>query len=176
MGVAWDRLRSEPSCPWRFFSCRILITGSVGAFSDGVFLALERRFGQAERPLPPIEDMAWALPYGVVLLAVALGRRILAFVTASLAALGLVAALATIDRQPSYLALWNSARFLPIFTILAGCVLLLRRPRRALANQTSAGLSSCSACWRRLDWCSFRFPRPSISVTQRRFCFLRRSR
>ena len=114
--------------PVAIFLLPYLITGSVGAFSDGVFLALERRFGQAERPLPPIEDMAWALPYGVVLLAVALGRRIPAFVTASLAALGFVAALATIDRQPSYLALWNSARFLPIFTILAGCLLLVRRP------------------------------------------------
>jgi Dolichyl-phosphate-mannose-protein mannosyltransferase len=115
--------------PVAIFLVPFVATGSLNAFSDGVFLALERRFGQAERALPEIWDMAWALPYGAALVAVALGRHARWSLVAALAAgLGLLAALATIDRPSSYLALWNSVRFLPLFVMLAGCVLLLGRP------------------------------------------------
>ena len=115
--------------PVAIFLVPFIATGSLNAFSDGVFLALERRFGQAERALPEIRDMAWALPYGAALVAVALGRHARWSLIAALAAgLGLLAALATIDRPSSYLALWNSVRFLPLFVMLAGCVLLLGRP------------------------------------------------
>lgn len=115
--------------PVVIFLVPFIATGSLNAFSDGVFLALERRFGQAERALPEIRDIAWALPYGAALVVVALGRHARWSLIAALAAgLGLLAALATIDRPSSYLALWNSVRFLPLFVILAGCVLLLGRP------------------------------------------------
>jgi hypothetical protein len=116
------------AAPVALFLVPYVITRSVADFSDGVFLSLERRFGHAERPLPPAADMVWALPYGAVLLAVALGRQLRwSSVAAGGAALGFLVALATIDRPASYLALWNSARFLPVFAILAGCALLLRR-------------------------------------------------
>jgi hypothetical protein len=115
--------------PVAIFLVPFIATGSLSAFSDGVFFALERRFGQAERALPEIRDMAWALPYGAALVAVALGRHGRWFLIAALAAgQGLIAALATIDQPSSYLALWNSVRFLPLFAMLAGCVLLLGRP------------------------------------------------
>ena len=115
--------------PVAIFLVPFIATGSLNAFADGVFGALERRFGQAERPLPGIEDMVWALPYGVALVAVALGRHARwSLVAASAAALALLAGLATIDEPSSYLALWNSVRFLPLFVMLAGCVLLLARP------------------------------------------------
>jgi dolichyl-phosphate-mannose-protein mannosyltransferase len=150
--------------PVAIFLMPFIATGSLDAFSDGVFLALERRFGQAERGLPQIQDMAWALPYGAVLVAIALGplggaeranryrRRakgvagisraaLLAgrhapwsVIAAVTAALGLLAGLATVDQPSSYLALWNSVRFLPLFVMLAGCVLLLCRPL-ALSSQ-----------------------------------------
>ena len=59
--------------PVAIFLAPFVATGSLNAFSDGVFLALERRFGQAERALPEVADMVWALPYGAALVAVALG-------------------------------------------------------------------------------------------------------
>jgi hypothetical protein len=119
------------------FLLPFIATGSVNAFSEGVFLALERRFGQAERALPEVRDMAWALPYGAALLAVALGplcgslREFCArwsLIAALAAGLALLAGLATLDQPSSYLALWNSVRFLPLLVMLAGCVLLLGRP------------------------------------------------
>jgi hypothetical protein len=115
--------------PLAIFLVPFFATGSLDFFADGVFGALERRFGQAERALPQVEDMAWALPYGAALVAVALGRHARWSLIAALAAgLGLLAGLATIDQPSSYLALWNSVRFLPLFVMLAGCVLLLARP------------------------------------------------
>ena len=59
--------------PVAIFLLPYIATGTMGAISDGVFLALDRRLGQAERSLPPAGNLAWALPYGAVLLAVALG-------------------------------------------------------------------------------------------------------
>ena len=127
--------------PVAIFLLPYIATGTTGAFSDGVFLALDRRLGQAERSLPPAGNLAWALPYGAVLLAVALGWRVRWSVTAAIVAgLGFVAALATVDRDVSYLALWNSARFLPVFAMLAGCVLLLCRPLSLSSIQTPASL------------------------------------
>jgi hypothetical protein len=123
--------------PVAIFLLPFIATGSVNAFSEGVFLALERRFGQAERALPEVRDMAWALPYGAALLAVALGplcgslREFCArwsLIAALAAGLALLAGLATLDQPSSYLALWNSVRFLPLLVMLAGCVLLLGRP------------------------------------------------
>ncbi|HEX2460031.1 MAG TPA: glycosyltransferase family 39 protein [Vicinamibacterales bacterium] len=115
--------------PVGIFLVPFITTGSLDSFANGVFGALERRFGQAERPLPEIGDMVWALPYGAALVAVALGRHARwSLVAASAAALALLAGLATIDEPSSYLALWNSVRFLPLFVMLAGCVLLLARP------------------------------------------------
>jgi hypothetical protein len=115
--------------PVAIFLVPFIATGSLHAFSDGVFLALERRFGQAERALPEVADMVWALPYGAALVAVAFERHALwNLIAAPAAGLGLLAGLATIDQPSSYLALWNSVRFLPLFVMLAGCILLLRRP------------------------------------------------
>ena len=119
--------------PVAIFLLPYVMTGTTDALFDGVLFALDRRLGQAERPLPPVEEMAWALPYGVVLLAVALGRRVRGGLIAAVAALGFAAALVTIDRQASYMALWNSARFAPVFAMLAGCVLLLAQ-RRTLSS------------------------------------------
>jgi Dolichyl-phosphate-mannose-protein mannosyltransferase len=115
--------------PVAIFLLPFIATGSLNAFSEGVFLALERRFGQAERALPEVGDMVWALPYGAALVAVALGLHARWSVIAAVAAgLGLLAGLATLDQTSSYLALWNSVRFLPLFVMLAGCVLLIGRP------------------------------------------------
>jgi hypothetical protein len=115
--------------PVAIFLLPFIATGSLNAFSEGVFLALERRFGQAERALPEVGDMVWALPYGAALVAVALGLHARWSVIAAVAAgLALLAGLATLDQTSSYLALWNSVRFLPLFVMLAGCVLLLGRP------------------------------------------------
>ena len=115
--------------PVAIFLVPFITTGSLDSFANGVFGALERRFGQAERPLPEIGDMVWALPYGAALVAVALGRHARwSLIAAPAAGLGLLAGLATIDLPSSYLALWNSVRFLPLFVMLAGCVLLLARP------------------------------------------------
>ena len=115
--------------PVAIFLLPFTATGSLNVFSEGVFLALERRFGQAERALPEVGDMVWALPYGAALVAVALGLHARWSVIAAVAAgLGLLAGLATLDQTSSYLALWNSVRFLPLFVMLAGCVLLLGRP------------------------------------------------
>jgi dolichyl-phosphate-mannose-protein mannosyltransferase len=161
--------------PVAIFLLPFTATGSLNAFSEGVFLALERRFGQAERALPEVGDMVWALPYGAALVAVALGplcgslREVCArrgshsgpgraerakrywqpakgvagisraallaglharwsAIAAVAAGLALLAGLATLDQTSSYLALWNSVRFLPLFVMLAGCVLLVGRP------------------------------------------------
>jgi hypothetical protein len=114
------------AAPVALFLIPYVVTGSLADFSGGVFLSLDRRFGYAERPLPPAGDMVWAVPYGAALLAVALGRhRRWTSVAAGGAALAFLVALATIDRPASYLALWNSARFLSVFAVLAGCALLL---------------------------------------------------
>ena len=117
------------AAPVVIFLLPYVATGTTGPLADGVFLALERRLGQAERSLPPAENVAWALPYGAALLAIALGWRARwsAYV-ALVAGLAFVAALASLDLDASYLALWNSARFLPVFAILAGCLLVVRRP------------------------------------------------
>jgi hypothetical protein len=119
--------------PVGIFLVPFITTGSLDAFADGVFGALERRFGQAERPLPGMGDMVWALPYGAALAAAALGPlcgslRKWSRIAALAAGLGLSTGLATIDQPSSYLALWNSVRFLPLFVMLAGSVLLLGRP------------------------------------------------
>ena len=115
--------------PVAIFLVPFTATGSLDAVADGVFGALERRFGQAERALPELGDMVWALPYGAALVAIALGLHARWSVVAALAAgLALLAGLATLDQQSSYLALWNSVRFLPLFVMLAGCVLLVGRP------------------------------------------------
>ena len=115
--------------PVAIFLLPFIATGSLNAFSEGVFLALERRFGQAERALPEVRDMVWALPYGAALVAIALGLHARwSAIAAVAAALGLLAGLATLDQTSSYLALWNSVRFLPLFVMLAGCVLLVCRP------------------------------------------------
>jgi hypothetical protein len=114
--------------PLALFLIPYLITGSLGSFFDAVFLAVPRRLAHAERPLPPIGQMVWALPYGAALCAVALGwRRRWHAVAAGGAALAFIVLLATIDNPESYLALWNSARLLPVFAIAAGCALLVRR-------------------------------------------------
>jgi hypothetical protein len=115
--------------PVAIFLVPFIATGSLHAFSDGVFLALQRRFGQAERALPEVADMVWALPYGAALVAVAFDRYARwSLIAAAAAGLGLLAGLATVDQPSSYLALWNSVRFLPLFVMLAGCIVLLRRP------------------------------------------------
>ena len=113
--------------PVAIFLVPFIATGSLNAFADGVFGALERRFGRSGAAARDRgHGLGGALWCGPV--AVALGRHARwSLVAASAAALALLAGLATIDEPSSYLALWNSVRFLPLF-VLAGCVLLLARP------------------------------------------------
>ena len=84
--------------PVAIFLVPFIATGSLNAFADGVFGALERYSSWATAE---IEDMVWAVPYGVALVAVALGRHARWSLVAASAACRFACGLATIDEPSS---------------------------------------------------------------------------
>ncbi len=120
--------------PITSFIVPYVVTGSVGAWYDGVFVAPRLRFDSAGAALPPLITMLAALPYGLVLVAGAsrwrmLDRRVgIVLLTAPAVIAVLAVAGGAVD--PIYRLGWYSVRHLVVPIVLAACLLLVSEKHR----------------------------------------------
>lgn len=115
--------------PVTLFILPYVVTGSVSAWYEGVFVAPRSRFHSATAEMPPPVTMLAALPYGLVLVggvarARLLDRRWGMVVFAATAAIALLA-IAGGAVDPLYRSVWYSVRHLTLPIVLAGCFLLV---------------------------------------------------
>jgi Dolichyl-phosphate-mannose-protein mannosyltransferase len=123
--------------PVTSFITPYVVTGSVSAWYEGVFVSPRSRFSSATAELPPFITMMAVIPYGLVLIAGAghwrvLGRR---WSIVMLAAAALIAPLAIAGGAVDtiYRSLWYSVRHLVLPVVLTGCLLLVRGEKIGLS-------------------------------------------
>lgn len=106
-----------------------VLTGSVGAWYEGVFVMPRSRFQAAMLPMPAVITMLAAVPYGLVLVAGATRLRALnqRWSTAAIAATTLIAVVAVgggaVDTL--YRFVWYSVRHLALPVVITSCLLLV---------------------------------------------------
>lgn len=123
--------------PLTLFIIPYVLTSSVSAWYEGVFVAPRTRFYAATAELPPLVTMLAALPYGLVLMASAirwsmLNRRwgiVIFAATAFIAPLAVAGGAVS----PIYRSVWYSVRHLTLPIVLAVCILLVRSEKSSLS-------------------------------------------
>jgi Dolichyl-phosphate-mannose-protein mannosyltransferase len=123
--------------PIALFITPYVVTGSVGAWYQGVFVAPRTRLSSAMAPLPSLVTILAALPYGLVLVAGAnrwrvLERRLGTLILGAALVIPLLA-VAGGAAGPVYRTFWYSVRHLTLPIVLAGCVLLVSGEKRSLS-------------------------------------------
>ena len=115
--------------PITLFIMPYVVTDSVSAWYDGVFVAPRSRFSSAGAELPPLITMLAALPYGLALVAGVsrwrmLDRRVgIVLLTAPAVIAVMTVAGGAVD--PIYRFGWYSVRHLVLPIVLAACLLLV---------------------------------------------------
>ena len=114
-----------------------LLTGSVSAWYEGVFVTPRSRFYAAMSPMPPVFTTLAAAPYGLVLIAGASRLRALNrhWSTAAIGATTLVAVVAVAGGAVDilYRFVWYSVQHLALPVVVTSCLML--------ANTENDGLS-----------------------------------
>jgi hypothetical protein len=149
-GPAGERMRRTVHLMWPFvigvvlplalFISPYVLSGSVGAWYEGVLVAPRARFYAATADLPALVTMLAALPYGFVLIAGAIRGRVLArrwgIVMLAATAFVAVSAVAGGAVDPLYRLVWYSVRHLTLPIVLAGCLVLASDDKRSLSLST----------------------------------------